>query len=1084
MVRHQTGAPGEAVRVETRRDRSHEQGHEQNGHAQKGMNRMQFGLLGPVQVLDDQGSPVDLGGRQPRLVIAALLVSVGRPVPPDAIFDAVWGDSPPASAAGTLQSYVSRLRSRLGRDVVVFDESGYRLEVPADAVGHLRFERLADEGRAALDAGRAGAAREVLVDAEALWRGAALAEFADRDFATGFAVRLDQRRLAAIEDRFDADLALARHAAVVSELSELIVDQPLRERLQEQHALALYRSGRQVDALRAIATASEALRDLGIEPGRGLRDLEQAILAHDPELDVVARSGEPSDPRSGPIGTSGSTGSTGSRAPAVVEGPGLVGRAGEVAVLDAALAESAIASRFVVIEGEPGIGKTRLADEIRSRAEGAGALAVWGRSDEGGAAPALWPWLRPLRELAAATDDVPAALRELIAGEAPVSAGQAHVVQFERFEAVAELLEAAARKQPVVVLLDDLQWADATSLGLLAFLAGRLGPGVLVVATVRERELGRLDAVTDALAAIARVSGSRRIRLQGLSEGDIAEVLLDSAGRPVDPQLAAAIHSRAEGNPFYALELGRLAGDEGGLGTEIPASVGDVIRRRMALLPDATVELLGVIAVVGREADVAFLSRVIDSDPVAVLDTLDPAVRNRLLVEADDRPGEVRFTHALVREVLLDDMTTLRRARVHLAVADAIEAAGAGIDEAEILAEHLWRAAPVGVGRRAAEALERAADVASRRVSYAAAEQLLIRAVELRRATAATPEDAEAELAAIYKLLEVARALRYFQGAANMDVLDRGKDLAERSGRLDLLRDLLWFEWSSCATSTQMAEATRLANSYMELTTNDPDPLVRGMGMQVRGVHLWMNGRVSEAVAVLDESVRAQALIDAEIGGFAAEQRMLAYAFWIWNSAAHGSLSQAEVFERFDEMVEQAGGDRFAVASVCGFAATVAVAMEAWDDVERYVVISMDADPRSEFGFWGGQALMQQGIVDAWRGDIDDALAHFAEGKARYTGLGARSAVPCFEASLALLLAGHGRPEAEHHIAEARAILDEFGEGWSKSIVLRAEAVVAAASGDAATAADLIDRAIEIATEQGAFTLADQARAVAAELDT
>jgi len=171
--------------------------------------------------------------------------------------------------------------------------------------------------------------------------------------------------------------------------------------------------------------------------------------------------------------------------------------------------------------------------------------------------------------------------------------------------------------------------------------------------------------------------------------------------------------------------------------------------------------------------------------------------------------------------VLLDDLTSLRRARLHLQVADAMVARGAGVDDAEILAEHLWRAVPVGVGGRAAEALERAAEVAVRRVAYAAAEDLLTRAVQLRRSTGSTLADEEAELRALFRLLEVARARRYFQGAAAPEVIDRAKELAERTGQRDLLLDLMWFEWSSRATAARTADSTPLAEAYQRLTRDD-----------------------------------------------------------------------------------------------------------------------------------------------------------------------------------------------------------------------------------------------------------------------
>ncbi len=1045
---------------------------------------IRYKVLGPLEILDAAGAPIDLGGRQPRTLVAVLLAAGGRRVTVDALLDAIWGESPPPSATGTLQSYVSRLRRRLPDDrPLTWDESGYRLDLDPDEVDFRRFEALAEQGREALASGRPQEAREVLGEGAGLWRGAALVEFADLDFAVGLATRLEQRRIAAVEDRLAADLALGRHAAVIGELVELVGAHPLREGLQVQLALALYRSGRQAEALRALSDAGRTLREeLGIEPSRQLRDLEAAILAHDPALDLDV----PRAPAVPPPPTPSSTVSSSpppSASAATPVGHALVGRDTELRQLLDAFDESSADARFVVVEGEPGIGKTRLADELRSTAEARGAVAVWGRSDEGGAAPALWPWLSPLRVVAGRARDVPAVLAHMLAADVPIAAGQAQSAQFERFEAVAAVLEDVSAVVPVVVLLDDLQWADGTSLELLGFLAGRLGRGVLVVGTMRQLEVGRNDAVTDALAAIARRPGGRRLQLRGLTADATAAVLDATADRAVTPSVAATIHARAEGNPFYAIELSRLIGEEGGMGPEVPATVGDVVRRRLARLPAPTVELLGVAAVVGRDVEMTLLARAADRAFDAVLDDLEPAVVHRLLVDVPELPAGLRFSHALVREVLLEDMTSLRRARLHLKVADAIEAGGAGVDDAEILAEHLWRAAPVGVGQRAADALERAAEVALGRVSYEAAEDLLARAVQLRKATSVTIPDQEAELVAICRLLEVARARRYFEGAAKLDVIGRGKELAERTGQHDVLLNLLWFEWSALATSCRGEEAAPLALALKDLTAGDPRPEIRATGHEVYAVSCWGAGRIAEGVEHLDIAMDLLAQEPPNVAdAFDMEKRLVSATFWIWHHAVHGDMSQQDAFAQFNALITTMP-DRFAVASICGFAATTAITLGSWEGADRFSGIGMAADAGGQFGFWSGQFMMHQGIVRARDGSVDDALAGFDRGKAIYTGIGGRSALPTFEASLAMNVARRGRlADAQIRIAAARTELDTYREGWNEPIVLIAEGVVAHAGGDAGGAADRLGRAVESANAQGSHGLGRRALDVAAAL--
>ena len=272
------------------------------GGQPEGDTALEFRLLGNLEVVID-GAPVDVGGAQPRTVLAMLLVAEGRVVPAESIISALWGDSPPDSAAGTLQSYVSRLRRALvpggargaAAKVLAWDPPGYKLAIAPDALDTRRFEALAEQGRAALLAGDAAGARELLAEALGLWRGAALLEFSHLDFAWGYAARLEERRLVVTEDRIDADLRLGRHAAVVGELGELVAAHPLREQLRHHMALALYRSGRQAEALRILDDARRTLRrQLGIDPGRPLVELEAAILAQDPALTL--------DPAPAPVG--------------------------------------------------------------------------------------------------------------------------------------------------------------------------------------------------------------------------------------------------------------------------------------------------------------------------------------------------------------------------------------------------------------------------------------------------------------------------------------------------------------------------------------------------------------------------------------------------------------------------------------------------------------------------------------------------------------------------------------------------------------------------------------------------------------
>jgi DNA-binding SARP family transcriptional activator len=259
---------------------------------------MKFCVLGPLQAYADGHSVLVGGGRQRAL----LLVHADEVVSRERLIEELWAGKPPPGGSQSLDAYLSRLRRAFREagadDVLATRAPGYVLQ--AEETDARRFEALAAEGREALAAGDAGRAAPVLAEALALWRGAAYAEVADEPWARAEAGRLDGLRLSAIEDRIEAELALGRHAALVPELELLVSREPTRERLAGQLMLALYRSGRQADALAVYRAVRRSLvEELGIEPGPELRRLEAAVLAQDPALDLPAKPALDPPPRPG-----------------------------------------------------------------------------------------------------------------------------------------------------------------------------------------------------------------------------------------------------------------------------------------------------------------------------------------------------------------------------------------------------------------------------------------------------------------------------------------------------------------------------------------------------------------------------------------------------------------------------------------------------------------------------------------------------------------------------------------------------------------------------------------------------------------
>jgi YVTN family beta-propeller protein len=251
---------------------------------------VRFRILGPFEVSED-GQPLEVGAGKQRALLALLLLRSNQVVSTDRLVDALWEDDPPASAVNSVHVYVSQLRKLLGDGQLQTRGRGYLLELQPEQLDLRRFEHLLDEGRALLAADEAERAAEALQRGLGLWRGPPLSDFASEPFAQSEIARLEELHLAALEERIDADLALGRHGDLVAELEARVRDHPLRERLRAQLMLALYRSGRQAEALDEYQRARRMLADdLGLDPGRRLQELERAILGQDEQLDPPRRA--------------------------------------------------------------------------------------------------------------------------------------------------------------------------------------------------------------------------------------------------------------------------------------------------------------------------------------------------------------------------------------------------------------------------------------------------------------------------------------------------------------------------------------------------------------------------------------------------------------------------------------------------------------------------------------------------------------------------------------------------------------------------------------------------------------------------
>lgn len=393
--------------------------------------------------------------------------------------------------------------------------------------------------------------------------------------------------------------------------------------------------------------------------------------------------------------------------------PVFVGRDRELATLRASLTAALAGQvRVVVLAGEPGIGKTRLAEELAREASARGATVRWGRCWEGPGVAAFWPWVQILRAQFAETDPVelrvqlePGAedivqlvpeLRDILPGIASPQPLEVADTRFRLFDSIARFLKAAARRRALTLILEDVHWADAASLGLLRFLAGMMrDTRLLIVTTHRNVAVRTLPALAELQRVLAYNPLVERIELQGLSEHEIG-ALVEALGHERSASLVARIARESGGNPFFATEIVRALGV--GIPPQIAGSVRDAVGERLRQLSDACRGLLGVASVIGPEFGLALIERVAadaeaaDGTPVLLL--LNEATRAGIVVEVPGPVGSYCFAHALIREVLYTELPLARRLRLHWHVAAALEARG-GLslkDGASALAHHFSEA--------------------------------------------------------------------------------------------------------------------------------------------------------------------------------------------------------------------------------------------------------------------------------------------------------------------------------------------------------------------------------------------------------
>ncbi len=729
-------------------------------------------VLGPVRAWHGS-APADVGGPRQRSLLARLVLAKGQVVSVDRLIDDLWHGEPPPKALSALQAYVSHLRRVLepGRErrapaaVIVSAAPGYRLALPTDAVDAWWFD---DQVRAAQSETGPSRRAELLTAALEKWAGEPYAEVSDAAWAIAEIARLTELRLAAVELRASAELQLGRHSAVIGELEHVVHEHPTREGAAAILATALYRAGRQAAALDVLRdTRSHLADELGLEPGRALRDLERDILSHAPHL-------EDEQPAALPLPQP-------TQVASIAEQPVPHGRSRELAAIDDAAREARLGGcRLVWISGEAGAGKTTITAAAAARLRAAGWTVAAGRCPEVDGAPAGWAWTEVLRDFG---DSLAAADPRYVRALAPLlheaEAGDDAQSTFWTAHGVADVIGRSAAAQPVAILLDDLHRTDGLTLELLRLVAHELQDRpVLVVATYRPSESGTELAAARAALAVRTVA---HLSIGGLDGEATTALAADCGLTALTEEESRLLHDRTGGNPLFVRELARLMMSEG-LDTArvaVPVGVGDVLRRRLVRLPGATVTALRQAAVLGRDVDIDLLADLAQRDPDDVLDALEPAVLIGLLEEPG--PGRVRFAHALVRDTLYEDTSLLRRSRLHGAALELLLAAGRTTDPAA-LAYHAVAAATPATAAAAAElamAAGRDADRVGAPVEAARQWQAAVRMLALANRAEAGPPDVEQTVEAYCGW--VAASARVGDVVAARDALKEALPLADDS---------------------------------------------------------------------------------------------------------------------------------------------------------------------------------------------------------------------------------------------------------------------------------------------------------------
>jgi DNA-binding CsgD family transcriptional regulator/tetratricopeptide (TPR) repeat protein len=478
----------------------------------------------------------------------------------------------------------------------------------------------------------------------------------------------------------------------------------------------------------------------------------------------------------------------------------IAGRAREVDAFRASFNRMLCGRRqLLLISGEPGIGKTRCAEALADVAEDQGALVLWGRCHEEAGAPPYWPWVQILRAyvdassldevrltMGTAANDIAALVPELVeishrTHSAPGAIGDASAARFRTFDAIRQFFHQATQQVPIILMLDNLHWADTPSLSLLEFLSQELlRSRLLVVGTYRDADASAKTPLLVTLGGLRRDADVQHVHLTGLSQvaiGELAEHLCDVS---LSESALNVIYQQTDGNPLFAIELIKVLIDEsagadiGAMPARIPAGVHETIGRRLIRLSDRCNELLCIAAVHGRQFTAREIAAAAEQDVQCVLTGLEPAVRAGIVQSNLDASGSYQFTHALIRDTIYEDVPIAERLHLHGRAGDALVSVHSAHLESALthIAHHYYKAAAVGYADKAVAFALQAADTAVRLYAYEDALQHYDRAIETLENSGLIHDERLARAyilkgSAMYQLGQPQRSIEVLLGAVN-----------------------------------------------------------------------------------------------------------------------------------------------------------------------------------------------------------------------------------------------------------------------------------------------------------------------------